>query len=164
MEISSKKKIVLLFIVVFLLLISFCLGVLVGQKTKHFKVSKSKFITFYQVKKHINKETNNEEKNALKLFIIPYEECLKTELTSTEKQNLLEIQKEVLSMAKGNDKVKFKMYDLQSAKKATTTIKKTRKCQKKAYKHMTKSDKRLLRSALSKLKIDNIIAIYHGIR
>ena len=164
MEASKKKKIILSTIIIVSLLLSFGIGVLLGQKIKHIKISKNKFITFYQVKKHINEETNDMEKNALKLFVVSYERCLKQELTAQETQQLTNIQTEVLALSKGNDKIKFKISDLASAKGAVSTVKKTRKCQKQTYKHMTKTDRRLLKKAISKLSLQTIVSMYHGIR
>ena len=116
------------------------------------------------IKKHINEETNDMEKNALKLFVVSYERCLKQELTAQETQQLTNIQTEVLALSKGNDKIKFKISDLASAKGAVSTVKKTRKCQKQTYKHMTKTDRRLLKKAISKLSLQTIVSMYHGIR
>ena len=146
-------------------IISFICGFFVGQLFKCNKVAvKQKTITFKQIKNKVNKEVLQNESSALKVFINSYEECLSDNLNSEEYKKMLEIQKEVLEMSKGNTSVKFKVNDLKSSQGAKKVIKDIRKCQKIATIHLTKNDKRLMKSAISKMELQSIIAIYHGIR
>ena len=105
-----------------------------------------------------------EEKKAIKLFIISYEECLSNNLDVQEKEQLIRIQNEVLKLAEGNKKIKFNIKNLESVKDNDVVVKKVRRCQKNSYKHITKEDRRFIRSGLSKMSINNVIAMYHGIR
>ena len=167
---KKEKKIALSGLIIILVFIAFVIGVLVGSKTKYFskKNIKNKYITFFTSKKYLGKETSNDEKQAIAMFVAPYEECLKNKLNSEEKKIIKDLQKEVIEMSKNNTKIKFKIDDLKSFDKNDDSSKKAvlklRKCQKVAYKHMTKSDKRLFWKALSKLSIDNVISIFHGVK
>ena len=166
----NKKSIILSCIITLAVLASFFIGLLIGSYTKPFsrhKSKKSKYVSFYSVKKHLGEETSDKEKQAIKMFIIPYEECFRNSLNEEEKNAIKNIQEEVIDMAKENTKIKFKINELDAYKNNVNSkiaVKKTRKCQKQAYKHMTKTDKRLFRSGLSKMSIDNVISIFHGIR
>ena len=165
-----KKKIILFSIYFVSILLAFATGVLIGTKTKVFKKYKTKndkYISFFSVKKHLGEETSKKEKQAMRMFIIPYEECFRNELSDEERNIVKDIQNEVMAMSQNNEKIKFKINELETVKNndgAKKAVSKTRKCQKQAYKHMTKTDKRLFKSALSKLSINNVIAIFHGIR
>ena len=161
---EKRKKILVCFLSICALLVSFGLGFVVGQKCKFFKHSKHNNISFYSVKKHEGKEMNAEEKKAIKLFIMSYEECLANTLDVQEKEQLLNIQNEVLALAEGNKKIKFNIKNLESVKQSDDIIKKVRRCQKASYKHITKEDRRFIRSGLSKTSINDVIRMYHGIR
>ena len=166
---KKKEKIILSGLVIVSVLIAFVVGILAGSKTRSFskKEIQDKYITFFSSKKYFGKETSKEEKQAIAMFVAPYEECFKNTLNNEEIKIIKNLQKEVIEMSKNNKKIKFKINDLKSVNKDDNLKKavlKTRKCQRVAYKHMTKSDKRLFWKALSKLSIDNVISIFHGVK
>ena len=162
-KISKRVYIVVLFVLA--LIVSFGIGFFVGQKCKFFKKhSKKDNISFYSVKKNEGKEMNDDEKKAVRLFIMSYEECLANKLDATDKAQLNNIQNEVLQLAEGNKKIKLNIKNLKSVDGNFEIIKKVRKCQKASYKHMTKEDKRFFRSGLSKTAIQDVITLFHGVR
>ena len=161
---EKKRKILICFLSILALLVSFGIGFFIGQKYKFFKYSKRNNISFYSVKKNEGKEMSAEEKKAIKLFIMSYEECLANNLDVQEKEQLIRIQNEVLKLAEGNKKIKFNIKNLENVKENDGIVKKVRRCQKNSYKHITKEDRRFIRSGLSKMSINNVIAMYHGIR
>ena len=161
---SKKMKIFLCIASVVALLLSFFIGFFVGQNCKKFKSKKEKMIKFYNVKKYRNKEATRAEKDALKMFVMSYEECLKNNLTSQEEKNVNEIQQGVLKMSENNEKISFKIGDVANTETKKLAVRKVKKCQKNAYEHMTKTDKRMMKSCLKKMKIQDIVAIFHGIK
>ena len=67
----NKKNIILSCIIVLSVLASFFIGLFVGSYTKPFarhKSKKSKYVSFYSVKKHLGEETNDKEKQAIRML------------------------------------------------------------------------------------------------
>jgi len=165
-----KNKIILFIIILAITVVSFLAGLFFGSEVKSQKSSFSylkKNVSFYSVKKHKGKEMTNEEKRAVKMFVSDYEECYRNELKWSEQKIMNDVKKEVMEMAKNNERITFKIKDLKSIKNNNDieyVVKKVIMCQRKAYKHLIKVDKRLFKTALSKIPIDNIISLYHGIR
>ena len=107
---------------------------------------------------------DDKEKKVIRLFIASYEEWLANNLDVQEKEQLANVQNEVLALAEGNSKIKFDIMKLKSVKNNPYIVKKVRKCQKGSYKHLTKEDRRFMRSGLSKANIRDVIAMFHGVR
>ena len=161
---SKKNKIFVCVASIVAIALSFFIGFFVGQNCKKFKPRKEKIVKFYNVKKYNNQEATHAEKDALKMFVMSYEECLKNDLNPREENVLAEVQKDVLSMSANSEKISFKISDVANTEGKKKAIKKVKRCQKKAYAHMTKTDKRMMKSCLKKMKLQDIINIFHGIR
>ena len=165
-----KKKVILSICVICIAIISFVSGYFTGISscnTKSYKHFKQKSISFFSVKKHLGEKISQEEKHATKIFIATYEECLQEKLDKNEIDVLENIKLEVLNLSKNNEKIKFKLSDLKSYnnnQNSKKIVKQARKCQKTAYKHMTKNDKRLFKKSLSKMPVKDIVSIYYGIK
>ena len=67
-------------------------------------------------------------------------------------------------MSENNEKIFFKISEVADTENKKVAVRKVKKCQKKAYEHMTKTDKRMMKSCLKKMKIQDIINIFHGIK
>lgn len=166
----KKDKIVLSAVVSASVFVAFIVGMFVGSKVKVFNKHKSKnsrYVSFYSTKNAGKKTSESENSAIINLFVLPYETCIKTKLNREERKILSNIEKEVVSMSANNTKIKFKIDDLnvvKNEKKAKEVILKTRKCLRGTYKSMTKSEKKVLRSAFSKLSVGNLISIFHGIK
>ncbi len=161
----DKKRIILICTNVLVVISAFACGIVVGKCSKcNNKKARSKFIQFYTVKKSVGMELNSEEKKIVKMFTIPYEECLSNSLTTKEKHKLSKIENEVLSLSKNNNKVKYRISDLKNGGNSSVLIKKVNRCRYNAYKHITKADRRVMRTALSKMNVKDIISLFHGIR
>ena len=166
---EKKKKIICISAVVVSVITAFLLGCFIGcnvccnHKGKGKKTFKVKSINFYSVKKHIGEQITKDEKNAIKLFVDGFENCLEENLNENDKKDVEAIKKEVLELAKENTRIKIDIKDLKN-KDAKDVIKKVRKCIKKSKKHMTKTDKRILNQGISKMKMEDIILMFHGIR
>ena len=161
---TKKVKIMLCVASIVAISLSFFIGFFVGQNCKKIKSKKEKMIKFYNVKKYRNQEATREEKDALKMFVMSYEECLKNSLDNDEEQSITKIQKDVLKMTENNEKISFKISDVANTKDKKNAVKKVKKCQKQSYSHMTKSDKRMMRSCLKKMRIQDIVNVFHGIK
>ena len=76
-----------------------------------------------------------------------------------ERSTLEDFKKELTKLAEGNKKIKVKLSDLEAYKNANAgvVLKKSRSCAMKARKSMSKQDKKVMRSAVSKMKIAEII-------
>ena len=161
----SKQKIIAISAVVVAIISAFLMGCFVGCNlcAKHKGFKKPTDIKFYEVKKNIGKQIANDEKQAIKIFVDNFEKCLNEKLEDGEKNDLNAIQNEVLEIAKENHKIKVRIVDLKN-KNASVVVKKVRRCAGFSKKHMTKTDKRLMRGGLSKMKIEDIIKLFHGIR
>ena len=146
------------------IVLSFFVGFFVGRNCKTIKPRKEKMVKFYNVKKYNNQEATRAEKDALKMFVMSYEECLNNDLTKPEQKVVAEIQKNVLKMSENNEKIFFKISEVADTENKKVAVRKVKKCQKKAYEHMTKTDKRMMKSCLKKMKIQDIINIFHGIK
>ena len=162
----SKQKIVCVSSCVICVIASFLLGAFIGcnycchhKKDARYK----KIISFYSVKKHIGEKMSEDEQKAVKIFVNGFEDCLMETLDNGEKKDLETIKNDVLNLSKENTKVIVNIEDLKT-KNAPVVVKKTRKCIKKTKQHMTKMDKRLLNKGISKMKIEDIISMFHGIR
>ena len=144
----KKDKIVLSAVVSASVFVAFIVGMFVGSKVKVFNKHKSKnsrYVSFYSTKNAGKKTSESENRE--------------------ERKILSNIEKEVVSMSANNTKIKFKIDDLnvvKNEKKAKEVILKTRKCLRGTYKSMTKSEKKVLRSAFSKLSVGNLISIFHS--
>ncbi len=168
----KKDKIILSIAIIISAVIVFVSGVFIGSKTKIFdnpKYKRDKYIVFYQSKNigKSKKEMNDAEKKTLKTFIGLYEKCVRNHLNENDRKIVKSIEKEVLEMSKNNTKIKFRVSDLDAFKNnkdAKKTISKMRKCLKNVYKSLSKQEKKELRLSFSKLSIDSIISIFHGIR
>ena len=166
---NMRKKIIALLCVVLVLVMAFFAGFFVGKNVKYTKRQRlhNGYISFYSVKKYAGQETNDEEKQVLKLFVGLYEDCIRTQLDDRERAVVSEIQKEVLAMAADNDKIKFKLQDLkavQNEAQAKQVVKKIKRCQRHIYKQLSKDGRGLFKRAISKLSISNVITVFHGIR
>ena len=86
-------------------------------------------------------------------------ECIKATMDRSERSTLEDFKKELTNLSKGNKKVAVKLSDLEAYKNtnADVVLKKSRTCAMKARKSISKKDKKLMRSAMSKMKIADII-------
>ena len=162
----SKQKIICISSCVICVVASFLLGAFIGcnyccNNKKSVKYKKT--ISFYAVKKHIGEKMTEDEQKSVKIFVNGFEDCLKETLDNEEKTDLETIKKEVLDLSKENTRVLVNIADLKG-KNVPVVVKKVRKCIRKAKKHMTKMDKRFLNKGISKMKIEDIISMFHGIR
>ena len=162
----NKKKVILICVNVLAIIVAFACGFVVGKCSKCDKnqKTKSKFVQFYTVKKNNGQVLNTDEKRVIKMFTNTYEECLTSDLNSQEKKKLSKIENEVLSLVKNNNKVKYKITDLKNGSNSKSLLKKVNKCRDVAYKHITKADRRVMRTAISKMDVKNIISMFHGIK
>ncbi|MBQ7537117.1 MAG: hypothetical protein IJT14_03270 [Rickettsiales bacterium] len=165
---TKKQQIMLYIASVLTLFLTFWLGLFIGCKfccsDKVKKNYLNREIKFYTVKKHLGKQMEEKEKNAMMIFKTNSERCLQEKLEGNEKEKLEAIKSEVLNLAKDNTSIRFKLSDLRSGKDADTLAKKVRRCFMETRKHMTKTDRRLLHSAITKMKIDDIIGMFYGIK
>ena len=115
-------------------------------------------------KKYAGQELSEKEKKDVEVFVLPYETCIRRNLDKQDRNIVLNIQKEVIELAKDNNKIKFKINDLKSAKDNKRIIDVVRKCQKQTYKAMKKDEVKNFKKAIKKLKMVDIISIFHGIK
>jgi len=165
---TKKQKIMLYIASVLTLFLMFWLGLFMGCKFCCAGKMKNSYlnreIKFYTVKKHIGKQMAEKERSAIMIFKTNSERCLQENLAGDEKEKLEAIKSEVLELAKDNTSIRFKLSDLKSGKDADSLAKKVRRCFMETKKHMTKTDRRLLHSAITKMKIENIIEVFYGIK
>lgn len=161
---NNKQNIIFCIVLVASIVVSFGLGFAVGKNYKQHKKQKKSIVKFFQSNKHVGKELTKEEKQGVRYFIVPYEECLGSTLDVDEKNEMLAIQKDVIDLAKDNNKVKINLDKLKSAKDKKVLIKKIKKCQKQAYKNMTKENKKNMRKGIKKMDIVSIISMFHGVK
>lgn len=161
----SKQKIICISSCVVCVVASFLLGLFVGCNFCHNKKSfkPQKQIKFYSIKKNLDKKILQDEQKAVNIFVGEFEDCLVKTLEDNEKQTLESITKEVLDIAKENTKVAVNVKELKTPN-APIVVKKVRKCISKSKHHMTKTDKRLLNGGISKMKIDEMIKLFHGVK
>ena len=117
---KNKKKVKIVTLSILFCAVVFLLGLCIGAKyfgVQHKKIKfEAKTIRFYTIKKMLGKTINNDEKVVVKKFQENTENCIKN--FSTEEQKKVDVLKdEVLSLAKGNDKIAFRLKDLRSIKR-----------------------------------------------
>ena len=113
----------------------------------------------------LGKTITSDEKNIIGRFQENTEKCMNN--LSTEEKNKVDIiTNEVLSLAKNNDKVTFRLKDLKSLnrKELITLAKKIKRCNVRGVKALKKDERKILRIATSKMKIDDVIKLYNGIK
>ena len=162
---QTKHKVILISTIVAIAIMSFFCGFYVGNHYKFYKKHKNaKTIKFYQTKKYAGQELSEKEKKDVEVFVLPYETCIRRNLDKQDRNIVLNIQKEVIELAKDNNKIKFKINDLKSAKDNKRIIDVVKKCQKQTYKAMKKDEVKNFKKAIKKLKMVDIISIFHGIK
>ena len=166
---KNKKKVKITTLLILLYIIVFSLGVCIGVKyfgIQHKKIKfEAKTIRFYTIKKMLGKTISYDEKVVVKKFQENTKNCINS--FSTEEQKKVDIlQNEVLSLAKGNDKIAFRLKDLHSIKQRELVFlaKKIKKCNIKSIKALDKDERKILRLATSKMEINDIIKLYNGIK
>ena len=147
------------------ILVSFALGLAVGcglcckckKHKRHVKPSKH-IIKFFESKK-AGQPLTQEEQSVIATFKKNNGECIKATMDRSELSTLEDFKKELTKLAEGNKKVEVKLSELEAYKNANAdvVIKKSRACAMKARKSMSKKDKKVMRSAVSKMKIADII-------
>ncbi len=168
---DKKKKIKVCFAIVSSAVIVFLLGLCVGiycfNKSGSKKVKfEAKQIRFYAIKKMLGKELAKDEQEVVKTFKNNAEECLNNKITKEEKEVVESIKDEVLEMAENNDKIVFRIKDLNSCKDKNNikVAKKILSCNRVAKKALTKEDRKLLYKAASKMQIKDVIKLYNAIK
>lgn len=166
---KNKKKIKIIILSAVSCIVVFLLGVCIGAKcfsVQHKKIKfEAKNIRFYTIKKMLGKTITNDEKKVVKKFQESSEECINS--FSVEERNGVNLLKdEVLSIAKGNDKISFRLKDLHSMKRKelVSLAKKIKRCNIKSIKALNKDERKMMRVAISKMEIDDIIKLYNGIK
>lgn len=166
---KNRKKVKIITLSILSCAIIFLLGVCIGAKCFSIQHKKIKFeaktIRFYTIKKMLGKTINNDEKLVVKKFQENTENCINN--FSTEEQNKVDVLKdEILSLAKGNDKISFRLKDLHSIKnkELISLAKKIKKCNTNGIKALNKDERKMLRRATSKMEINDIIKLYNGIK
>ena len=166
---KNKKKVKIVTLSILFCAVVFLLGLCIGAKyfgIQHKKIKfEAKTIRFYTIKKMLGKTINNDEKVVVKKFQENTENCIKN--FSTEEQKKVDVLKdEVLSLAKGNDKIAFRLKDLRSIKRKelVSLAKKIKKCNIKGIKALNKDERKMLRLATFKMEINDIIKLYNGIK
>lgn len=166
---KNKKKVKIVALSTILCLLVFSLGVCIGAKYFGIQNKKiqfeAKIIRFYTIKKMLGKTITSDEKNVIGRFQENTEKCM-NDLSTEEKNKVDIITNEVLSLAKNNDKVTFRLKDLKSLnrKELITLAKKIKRCNVRGVKALKKDERKILRIATSKMKIDDVIKLYNGIK
>lgn len=168
---NTKKKVKIGFVVVVSAIVIFLLGLCVGihcfSKSGSKKVKfEAQQVRFYVFKKMLGKELAKDEKQVVKTFKNNVEECLNNKITKEEKAVVENIKDEVLEMAEKNDKIVFRIKDLNSCKDKNNikVAKKILSCNRMAKKALTKEDRKLLYKATSKMQIKDVINLYNAIK
>lgn len=168
---DKKKKIKIGFVVIVSAIVIFLLGLCVGihcfSKSGSRKVKfEATQIRFYSIKKMLGKELVKEEKEVVKTFKNNVDECLNNKITKEEKEVIENIKDEVLEMAEKNDKIVFRIKDLNSCKdkKNIKVAKNILYCNRKAKRSLTKEERKLLYKATSKMQIKDVINLYNAIK
>ena len=166
---KNKKKIKIIALSVVSCAVIFLLGVCIGAKHFGIQNKKIKFetktIRFYTIKKMLGKTMTNDEKVVVKKFQENTENCINA-MSSENKNKVDALKNEILSLTKSNDKIVFRLKDLNSLnrKEVVAIAKKIKKCNVKGVKALNKDERKTFKRATSKMKIDDIIKLYNGIK
>ena len=157
----SKESLILSAVV----LTAFILGVVIGsgfdckykKQRRHVKPSK-KIVRFFETKK-AGQPLTQDEQRVIAILKKNNGECIKATMDRDELSTLGDFKKELTKLAEGNKRIEVKLSDLEAYKNANADIvlKKSRFCAMKARRAISKKDKKVMRSAMSKMKIADII-------
>ena len=148
----------------------FALGLCVGGHYFGGAKKKIKFeaknISFYKVKKMIGVEMSNKERAVVDNFKINVNKCIDQNLSKEELDILLNIKNEVLKLSNNNDKVVFRIKDLNSGKDkhAVKVAKKVLRCNRSSRKFMSKEEKKLFNLSIAKMDLKDKIELFNAIK
>lgn len=160
----DKKKIISLTIIgVSMFVLGFVFGQIwsLNEYTKTDKKHYTNTIKFWTVKKKTGQAFTKDENHALSIYRDQVNKCIETSLSQQELKTSQEIENKALNMSQDSTKLEIP-YDSFSPEEQNV-IKKVKKCNSMAKKHITKMDKRILNSAISKMQLQDIIKLRHGV-
>ena len=166
---DKNKKIIGCIVAV---VVVFALGLCVGSYCFGGAKKKIKFeaknISFYTVKKMIGIEMSSKERAVVDIFKDNVNKCIDQNLNKEELEVLLNIKNEVLKLSNNNNKVVFRIKDLNAGKKdkkkAVKVAKKVLKCNRSGKKVMSKAEKKLFNSGFAKMGLKDKIELFNAIK
>lgn len=120
-------------------------------------------VKFWTSKKNIGQKQTKSESIALNIFKTNLTKCLDESLNKDEKNEIENIKTTLKKIAKESSIIEIKYQELGNEKDIVKIAKKVKKCHKVARSHMTKSDIRMMKSGISKMKIEQVIDFFEGL-